>query len=69
MRLHPGLSYLAPSGHSMADAKHLRNPGLAENKRFALKGLEMRTRFGSKVRSRFLTHPVAAPSGLIRVEN
>jgi hypothetical protein len=35
--------------------------GLAENKRFALKGLEMRTRFGSKVGSRFSPYPGGGP--------
>jgi len=36
-------------------------PGLAENKRFALKlkGLEIRRRSGAKVRSRFSPHLVA----------
>ena len=41
-------------------------PGLVENKRFALKGLETRTRSGSKVPGRLSPYPVA-PSGLIRV--
>ncbi len=41
-------------------------PGLAENRRFALKGLEIRTQSGSKVRSRFSPY-LSAPSGLIPV--
>jgi hypothetical protein len=40
-------------------------PWVSQNKRFALKGLEMRTRSGSKVRNRFSRYPVA-PSGPIR---
>ncbi len=41
-------------------------PWVSRNKRFALKGLEMRSRFGAKVRSRFAPYLVA-PSGQIRV--
>jgi hypothetical protein len=41
-------------------------PGLAENRRSALKGLEIRMRSGSKVRSRFSPY-LSAPSGLIPV--
>jgi hypothetical protein len=39
---------------------------VSRNKRFALKGLEMRTRSGAKVRSRF-PPCLVAPSGLIRM--
>jgi hypothetical protein len=42
------------------------SPWVRRNIRFALKGLEMRTRSGSKVRSRFSPYLVT-PSGLIRV--
>jgi hypothetical protein len=42
------------------------SPWVRPNIRFALKGLEMRTRSGSKVRNRFSPYLVA-PSGLIRV--
>jgi hypothetical protein len=38
-------------------------PWVSRNKRFALKGLEMCTRSGSKVRSRFPPY-LPAPSGL-----
>jgi hypothetical protein len=41
-------------------------PWVSQNKRFALKGLEMRKGSGSKVRSRFSPYLVA-PSGLIRL--
>src|ERR1700722_17468298 len=41
-------------------------PWVSRNKRFALKGLETRTRSASNVRSRFSPYLVA-PSGLIRV--
>jgi hypothetical protein len=41
-------------------------PWASRNKRSALKGLEMRTRSGLKVRSRF-SPCLMAPSGLIRV--
>jgi hypothetical protein len=41
-------------------------PWVSRYKRFALKGLEMRTRSGAKVRSRFSPYLVAPP-GLIRV--
>jgi hypothetical protein len=41
------------------------SPWVSQYERFALKGLEMRRRSGSKVRSRFSPKP--APSGLIRV--
>jgi hypothetical protein len=49
-------------------ARELRpgSPWVSRNKRFALKGLELRTRSDSKVRSRFPLY-IMAPSGLIRV--
>jgi hypothetical protein len=41
-------------------------PWVSRNKRFALKGPQMRTQSGSKLRGRFSPY-LAAPSGLIRV--
>jgi hypothetical protein len=41
-------------------------PWVSRNKRIALKGLELRMRSGSKVRSRFSPY-LLAPSGLIRL--
>jgi hypothetical protein len=54
---------LAPKGQEILAQG---SPWVSRNKRFALKGLEMRTPSGSKVRSRFSPYLVA-PSGLIRV--
>ena len=46
----------APKGHeSLAQG----SPWVSRDKRFALKGLKMRTRSGSKIRSRFSSYLVA----------
>jgi len=61
-------SVIRPDGPAPKGPENLAqgSPWVRRNIRFALKGLEMRTRSGSKIRSRFSPYLVA-PSGLIRV--
>jgi hypothetical protein len=71
--LNPDGLYVFSAGHKARRARPEGQGSLAQglpwvspNKRWALKGLEMRTRSGAKVRNRFSLYLVA-PSGLIPV--
>jgi hypothetical protein len=61
-------SVIRPDGPAPKGQESLAQglPWVSRNKRLALNGREMRTRSGSKVRSRFSPY-LAAPSGLIRM--